>query len=705
MDALKTLIEQIKADPSTVTDEQITAATAGLAVSADSTDADLVSAREAIQDAVAELRAATPNRTSVKLLQGIAAAKTAVDAEQATREAATAEVNAEAERLLGELGTPAAEASTDGEQDGDASVPADGEVAAETPELVSVAASLAAAAKSLAAFAPGATPAKAEPAPVEGRTARRITTGNPILPNSGEVAKATVYAGASVDEAAKITDSFGLAKAIHDIFRTRYQAANFAGRMPVAHIKTEYPESRKLGQNLGENFAKMEAATSPTALVAAGGLCAPLETLYDVEVIGSAARPVRDALARFAVDRGGIQYRPNTSAAAAVHGAGLWTVDDDAAGTGTKACYQVECPGMEDEVIEAIYLCLEYSNITTRFDPETTASNVQQGMIAHARFAENRLLSKLAAGSKLLTAPRVIGATRDILVNLDKTVAYYKNRHRIDDALPLTWMAPGWVKSLMRADLARQMAAGDWMEALAPADAAINSWFSARGVTPVWHLDGPSGVDEVQTITITGTPTGGTFTLTYDGQTTSAIAYNATAADVKTALAALSNVHAEDITTAGGGLPGTPVTVTFGGGEFDGSNVPQMTATGSLTGGSTPAVAVTTTTGGGGAITVQGVTVASQTYGNAAAAGTIPGFPGQIDSLLFTPGSWLFLDGGSLDLGLVRDSTLNAKNRYRQFSETFEGAAFRGIESLRLVMSVEPTGQTSGTADLSSIAD
>jgi hypothetical protein len=53
----------------------------------------------------------------------------------------------------------------------------------------------------------------------------------------------------------------------------------------------------------------------------------------------------------------------------------------------------------------------------------------------------------------------------------------------------------------------------------------------------------------------------------------------------------------------------------------------------------------------------------------------------------------------------VRDSTLNARNRYRQFSGEFEGAAFRGIESLRLVMTVQPTGQTAGTADLSAIAD
>jgi hypothetical protein len=103
---------------------------------------------------------------------------------------------------------------------------------------------------------------------------------------------------------------------------------------------------------------------------------------------------------------------------------------------------------------------------------------------------------------------------------------------------------------------------------------------------------------EVQTVTITGTPTGGTFTLTFDGQTTAAIAYNAAASAVQTALEALSSVAPGDVVVGGGPGPGTPYTVTFGGTKS--GDQPVMTASGaSLTGGSSPAVAVTTTTPGG----------------------------------------------------------------------------------------------------------
>ena len=102
--------------------------------------------------------------------------------------------------------------------------------------------------------------------------------------------------------------------------------------------------------------------------------------------------------------------------------------------------------------------------------------------------------------------------------------------------------------------------------------------------------DGQSA--EVQTVTITGSPTGGTFTLTANGQTTGAIAYNATAAAVRTALNALNGVN---VTTTGGALPGTAVTVTF---QSPTGDVSQMTAAGSFTGGTSPAVSVATTTGG-----------------------------------------------------------------------------------------------------------
>ncbi|NQT03588.1 MAG: flagellar filament capping protein FliD [Planctomycetes bacterium] len=63
-----------------------------------------------------------------------------------------------------------------------------------------------------------------------------------------------------------------------------------------------------------------------------------------------------------------------------------------------------------------------------------------------------------------------------------------------------------------------------------------------------------TAVAEEQRLTPTAVATDGTFTLTYDGQTTAAINYNATTTDIQTALEALSNVSSGDITVDGTAL-------------------------------------------------------------------------------------------------------------------------------------------------------
>ena len=106
-----------------------------------------------------------------------------------------------------------------------------------------------------------------------------------------------------------------------------------------------------------------------------------------------------------------------------------------------------------------------------------------------------------------------------------------------------------------------------------------------------------TSTNEVQTITISGTPTGGTFTLDYNGQPTVDIAYNATASTVQTALQNLSNIGAGNVAVTGGPGPGTPYTVTFQG-TLAAANVVQINAVGNFTGGTSPTISVATTTGG-----------------------------------------------------------------------------------------------------------
>ena len=66
---------------------------------------------------------------------------------------------------------------------------------------------------------------------------------------------------------------------------------------------------------------------------------------------------------------------------------------------------------------------------------------------------------------------------------------------------------------------------------------------------------------------------------------------------------------------------------------------------------------------------------------------------------LFSEGTFLFLDGGTLDLGIIRDSTLVGTNDYKMFIETFEGVAKVGIESLAITTAISVNGVAAALRD------
>jgi hypothetical protein len=391
--------------------------------------------------------------------------------------------------------------------------------------------------------------------------------------------------------------------------RDRIIAAGGEGRQDVAHVEFSYPTDRQLGGNAKDNTDRIKAAKSPEAIVAAGGLCLPLEVKYDIKVLGVTDRPVRDALTRFGVERGGIQYRAPFDALAMATGLGVWTQANDQAivipapdpDTNVyKSCLTVDCPGVLEASIYSTYMCLEFPNMTARFDTEWVGATTEAAMVAWARFAENQLISRIFAGSKVVKGlGGKLSAIADILATYDRVISYYRYRHRLNSTVSLRTIMPQWVIDMLRTDLARRMTMASPAELFSIAQAQLEAWFNTRGVNVTWHLDG----------------------------------------------------------NAGG--------------------------------------------------TVNGVVIPDQRYADLAAGQAIPDWPTAVDSVLFVEGDWLFLDGGTLDLGLVRDSALNRRNRYQTFVETFEGVAFDGKESLRVVMPLEPIGSAAGTkapADWDAIA-
>jgi hypothetical protein len=80
-------------------------------------------------------------------------------------------------------------------------------------------------------------------------------------------------------------------------------------------------------------------------------------------------------------------------------------------------------------------------------------------------------------------------------------------------------------------------------------------------------------------------------------------------------------------------------------------------------------------------------------------AGALLEFPDTFSWYLFAEGTFLFLDGGTLDLGIIRDSSLVGTNDYKMFTETFENVAKVGIEALKITSTISINGVAAALRD------
>lgn len=368
--------------------------------------------------------------------------------------------------------------------------------------------------------------------------------------------------------------------------------SSWSGKAILASAKFIYPDERRLDDSISRCERLMDAVTGPQALLASGGICQPVNVDYAITSWATPERPIREGLPGFEATRGGIRFiRPGDIAEWEV-ATGIWTEATDAEPAGATKPVKVMVCGEEVEVfIEAVPTRLGFGNMQSRFAPEQVAANTDLAIAAAARVAENNLLNLIAETAlRDVTTATTLGATRDLLTALDQAVANYRQTHRISDTQAITAIFPRWVRDLIRVDLAREIghSQNDYFNALAVTDDLIVELLRARGINPIFHLDGqPSSVS--------------------------------------------------------GGV--------------------------------------------------------AQTFVAPAESSAIKPFPSKMVFYLFAEGMIQFLDGGRLDLGVVRDSTLDATNDFETFIETFEGIANRGFLKgvIQFVSTLCANGASAGT--------
>ena len=99
---------------------------------------------------------------------------------------------------------------------------------------------------------------------------------------------------------------------------------------------------------------------------------------------------------------------------------------------------------------------------------------------------------------------------------------------------------------------------------------------------------------------------------------------------------------------------------------------------------------------------VNGAVYPTQQFAGFTASAALPAYPAKMVWNIFIEGSIQFLDSGLLNLGVVRDATLDSTNDYETFLETFEGIAFRGFSggALQIVSTLSACGGSSGSVSV-----
>jgi len=208
-----------------------------------------------------------------------------------------------------------------------------------------------------------------------------------------------------------------------------------------------------------------------------------------------------------------------------------------------------------------------------------------------------------------------------------------------------------------------------------PVNIEFKGTLATRNLPALQPINGsvtPTVRTEVQVLTKKGSPTGGTFTLSFTGggstQTTGTLNHNCTAANVDSALEGLSNVGSGDLTCSGTFNSGTSITVTFVGGTTltDGTNQSQLVvANNSLTGGSSPSVGVTTQTEGSAVVKDISVVYAGNKNFNETQRLTVAADSGNIKLKLEPQNSLQILDLHSGDTVAVTElQTFGSTNNY-----------------------------------------
>lgn len=322
------------------------------------------------------------------------------------------------------------------------------------------------------------------------RVVKRAAAAAPVVerPNS---ARPVITAAADVPGFATgsvLKDLDDVVKGAMERFQAmpRGKVGNVQNRYGVAQITKQRSDGLTI-DNFRSVQELIQAASNEFrlpggSLTAAGGWCAPSETLYDLCTIESTDGLWN--LPEVQVNRGGINFTkgPDFSTFYAYVETAFQTEAQAEAGT-VKPCIEVECPPFTDVRLDAAFACISAGILTNAAYPELIRRYIEGTLIAqqHAITARMIAAANTIAGAAI-AVPDVWPNALSLLHALELVAEGERGRFRMARAATLEVILPFWVRPALRADLANRTG----VELTNVTDQMLDAHFASRGIRVQW---------------------------------------------------------------------------------------------------------------------------------------------------------------------------------------------------------------------------
>jgi hypothetical protein len=266
----------------------------------------------------------------------------------------------------------------------------------------------------------------------------------------------------------------------------KFGTAQFALDFPEDLIIDRGSSSEEIDDilNRAADESRLSSSSGSGSLVAAGGWCAPSETVYDLTQDATAEGML--SLPEVGVKRGGMRFAQSPTFADFYANPGFIQTEAQAIAGTTKPCVEVDCPDFTEVRLDVEGLCIKVPILTNAGYPEYVRNFVEGTLVAHQHWINANVIGRIVTAAGAARVITGLGSTlTDTLEGLELLADQTRQKYRLSMNRTLEVVMPFWVRGAIRSDLARRN--GVPFEQVS--DAQVASAFKSRKLNPQFVYD------------------------------------------------------------------------------------------------------------------------------------------------------------------------------------------------------------------------